>query len=81
MKRNLYTLVLNLDANVRNSDERFQFEPLSWWLQQADGTYNVHQRVYIDGGRFIGEQDTYEEGVTDVVRDFDRFVSLTPIKE
>ena len=81
MTRNLYTLVLNLAASVRNSDERFEFEPLSWWIKQDDGTSNVHQRVYIESGRFVGESGKYEESVLDVVRDFDRFVSLTPIKE
>lgn len=81
MARKMYTLVLNVPASVRNSDERFDFEPLSWWIKQEDGSSNVHQRVYLDGGRLFGESDKYQEQLSDVVRDFDRFVSLTPIKE
>ena len=81
MARKMYTLVLNVPASVRNSDERFDFEPLSWWIKQEDGSSNVWQRVYLDGGRLFGESDKYQEGLSDVVRDFDRFVSLTPIKE
>lgn len=78
--RKMYTLVLNVPAAVATSDERFDFEPLSAWLRQDDGSYNVQQRVYLDGGRLFGEQDEYQEQLSDVVRDFDRFVSLTPIK-
>jgi hypothetical protein len=81
MARKMYTLVLNVPASVRNSDERFDFEPLSWWIKQEDGSSNVHQRVYLDGGRVFGESDKFQESLTDIVRDFDRFVSLTPIKE
>lgn len=80
MKRNMYTLVLNVPASVARSDERFDFEPLSWWLEQSDGTYNVHQKVYKDGGVLFGEQERYHESLSDVVGDFDRFVSLTPIR-
>ena len=81
MARKMYTLVLNVQGTVRNTDERFDFEPLSWWVKQEDGSDNVTQRVYLDGGRLFGESDTYQEQLSDVVRDFDRFVSLTPIKE
>lgn len=78
MKRNMYTLVLNIQLNDVDYTE---FEPLSVWLNQGNGTANVHQKVYLDGGRLFGESDRYHEGLSDVVRDFDRFVSLTPIKE
>lgn len=78
--RKMYTLVLNVPASVRESDERYQFEPLSWWIKQEDGSSNVTQRVYMVGGRVVGESDKYEEDLVEVVRDFDRFVSLTPIK-
>jgi hypothetical protein len=81
MKRNMYTLVLKVERSVAKSDEVADFEPLSWWISQEDGTYHVHQKVYLDGGRLFGETDRYQEGLSDVVRDFDRFVSLTPIKE
>lgn len=81
MKRNMYTLTLNVPGNVRHSEERFDFEPLSWWIPQEDGTDNVVQRVYLDGGRVFGESDKFQEGLSDIVRDFDRFVSLTPIKD
>ena len=81
MARKMYTLVLNVQGTVRNTDERFDFEALSWWVKQEDGSDNVTQRVYLDGGRLFGESDTYQEQLSDVVRDFDRFVSLTPIKE
>lgn len=78
MKRNMYKLVLKVDNNVRNSDERFDFEPLSWWIP-VEGGYEIHQRVYKDGGVLFGESDKYHESLSDVVGDFDRFVSLTPI--
>lgn len=81
MARKMYTLVLSVPASVRNSDERFDFEPLSWWIQTADGSFEVTQRVYLDGGRLIGESEKFEESLSDIVRDFDRFVSLTPIKQ
>lgn len=80
MARKLYTLVLNVPASVRDSDERFDFEPLSWWLKQEDGSYNVQQRVYMVGGRVVGEQGKYEEDLVEVVRDYDRFVKLEPLK-
>lgn len=81
MKRNMYELVLNVPASVRNSPEEIaEFEPLSWWIRQNDGSVNIHQRVYLDGGRLFGETDRFQEGLSDVVRDFDRFVSLTPIR-
>lgn len=80
MARKMYTLVLNVPASVRESDERFDFEPYSVWLRQEDGSSNVHQRVYLDGGRLFGESDKYQEQLSDVVRDWNRFVSLTPLK-
>lgn len=82
MKRNMYTLVLNVPASVRNSPEQVaEFEPLSWWIRQEDGSTNIHQRVYKDGGILFGESDRYHESLSDVVGDFDRFVSLTPLKD
>jgi hypothetical protein len=78
--RKLYTLVLNVPASVAKSEDRFDFEPLSAWIKQQDGSYNVQQRVYLDGGRLFGEQDVFQEQLSDVVRDWERFVSLTPLK-
>jgi hypothetical protein len=78
--RKLYMLVLNVPASVAKSEDRFDFEPLSAWIKQDDGSYNVQQRVYLDGGRVFGEQDVFQEQLSDIVRDFDRFVSLAPHK-
>jgi hypothetical protein len=80
MKRKMYTLVLKIDNSVRGTDERFDFEPLSWWIDNGDGTSNVHQRVYKDGGVLFGESDKFHESLSDAVGDWDRFVSLTPIR-
>jgi len=79
MKRNMYTLILNVPASAAREDMS-DWEPLSVWLKQDDGTINIIQRVYLDGGRVFGESDRFQEGLSDIVRDFDRFVSLTPIR-
>lgn len=81
MARKMYTLVLNVPASVRESDERFDFEPLSWWLKQEDGSSNVHQRVYMQGSRVVGESGKFEEDLVDLVRDYERFVKLEPLKQ
>lgn len=78
-KRKMYELILNVQASVRESDERFDFEPLSWWVKQEDGSSNVRQRVYMQGSRLVGESGRYEEDLTEVVKDYDRFVSLKPL--
>lgn len=76
----MYTLVLNVAGSVANSEERYDFEPRSWWLLQEDGSYNVQQRVYMSGGRVVGESGRFEEDLVDLVRDYDRFVKLEPLK-
>lgn len=80
MSRKMYELVLNVPASVRESEERFDFEPLSWWIRQEDGSSNVRQRVYMQGGRVVGESGKFEEDLVDLVRDYDRFVSLKPLE-
>lgn len=80
MARKLFTLILNVQASVRQSDERFDFEPLSWWIPEEDGSSNIHQRVYREGSYLVGESGRYRESLEDVVSDFDRFVSLTAIR-
>lgn len=77
MVRKMYTLVLRIDNNVDPLDG---FEPLSVWIRQADGSYEVTQRVYKDGGVLIGESERYWESLSDVVGDWDRFVSLSPLR-
>jgi hypothetical protein len=77
--KKMLELIINVPASVRESDERFDFEPLSWWIQQEDGSSNVRQRVYMQGSRLVGESGTYEEDLVEVVKDHGRFVSLKPL--
>lgn len=74
MARKLFTLVLRIEANVSPLEG---FEPLSVWFKQEDGSRLVHQEVRLEAGRLVGKTGRYEEGLTDVVSDSDRFVSLT----
>lgn len=77
--KKMLELIVNVPQAVAKSEERFDFEPLSWWIQQEDGSYNVRQRVYMQGSRLVGEQGKYEEDLVEVVKDHGRFVSLKPL--
>jgi hypothetical protein len=78
MRKQVYTLVLNVPASAATTDERYEFEPFSRWFEQEDGSFNVEQRVYLDGGRVFGVTDTFQEQLSDIVREVPRFVSLKP---
>lgn len=76
MAKTQYRLTLKIERNV---NPREGFEPLSVWIEQADGTFHVEQTVTKDGGVLYGATETYWESLSDVVGDSDRFVSLVKL--
>lgn len=76
MAKTQYRLTLKIERNV---DPAEGFEPLSVWIEQADGTFHVEQTVTKDGGVLFGATETYCESLSDVVGDADRFVSLVKL--